>query len=192
MKKATFDPAQNLDLYFRKARNGSKEFRFFDADGDPHVLADDFELICDFEAELTKLDNVLTFAVTEEGTENVKPSYFWEIVNTTTGRTWLCGTAFFTDTLSAEVTDTNDITIILEGEAVEVTISESGGSGVEHFQGGFDASVNIFPGDVDTLAGDFWRFTVGGTLDGEVWPAKTIAIALIDNPGQDPANWRLI
>jgi hypothetical protein len=124
--KATFDPAVNLDLYFREARNGSKEFRFFN-NGEPYELEDDFELRVDFGSELTKLNNSLTWEVTEEDTADVRRSYFWEIVNTTNGKTWLCGTAYFTETLSAEVTDSTDIEINLEGEIINITIIEGGG-----------------------------------------------------------------
>lgn len=192
MRKATFDPAVNLDLYFRKGRDGEKEFRFFDSEGNDYNLLDEFEIRADFEIELTQLDNVITLTVVGEQVENVRNGYFYEIVNTTTNRTWFVGTAHFTDTTSAEVEHMVEVTVVLEGEPVEVTINEAGGeSATEHFKGGYDASTNLFPGDADTEAGDFWRFTVGGALDGGNWPAKTIAIALIDNPGQDPDNWRL-
>lgn len=191
MKKSTFDPAVNLDLYFRKGRDGEKEFRFFDEDGEDYPLTDEFEIRCDFDIEIEIEDNILRLVVDGDQVETVRDSYFYEIVNTTKNKTYFTGTAHFTDTTSAEVEDVTNVTIVLEGEPVEVTINESGGDATEHFKGGYDASTNTFPGDADTIAGDFWRFTVGGTLDGGIWPAKTIAMALIDNPGQDPDNWRL-
>jgi hypothetical protein len=191
MKKATFDPAVNLDLYFRKGRSGEKEFRFFDAAGEEYELGDTFSIRCDFDIALVVEDNKIILTIQGEDVEDVRATYFYEIVNVTTLRTWFTGTAHFTDTTAAEIEDITNVTIVLEGEPVEVTINEGGGDATEHYKGGFDASGNTFPGDEDTEASDFWRFTVGGTLDGGNWPAKTIAIALIDNPGQDPDNWRL-
>lgn len=192
MKRATFDPAVNIDLYFRKGRNGEKEFRFFNAAGDEYPLTDTFEIRADFEIVLTVEDNKIILTVEDEEVEGVRSSYFWEIVNTTTGKTWFCGNAIFTETQSEEITDFTDVTIVLEGEPVEVTINEVGGDGVDHYKGGWDASGDEFPGDEDTLEGDYWKFTAGGTLDGGDWPSKTIAMALTDEPGQDPDNWRLL
>jgi hypothetical protein len=195
MFKATFDSAVNLDLYFRKNRNGSKVFRFFDADGVEYELTDEFEFRADFDLTLViQNGNEWLLSVLAAGVDEVRNSYFYEIVNTTTGKTWFCGTAYFTDSYSSDIQNTTDVTLYLEGDPVEVTLLEApaGGGGIEHFQGGFDASGNTFPGDADTVAGDWWRFTVGGSPDGTFWPAKTFAYALTDNPGQDPDNWRLI
>jgi hypothetical protein len=129
MNKATFDPAINIDLYFRKGRNGEKEFSFFTGEGEDRVgypLTDTFEIRADFEIELTVEDNKLIMSVDEEEVDGVRNSYFYEIVNTTTGKTWICGNAYFTETQSAEITDTQDVTIVLEGEPVLVTINEAG------------------------------------------------------------------
>jgi hypothetical protein len=65
------------------------------------------------------------------------------------------------------------------------------------FRGAYDASGNTYPasggsGTAGAIrAGDEWYFSVGGTLDGGLWPIKTIAKALVDTPGQTDANWRL-
>jgi hypothetical protein len=65
------------------------------------------------------------------------------------------------------------------------------------FRGAYDASGNTYPASGGSgvagaiMAGDEWRFSVAGTLDGGLWPVKTIAKALIDTPGQTDANWRL-
>jgi hypothetical protein len=136
MRKATFDPAINLDLYFRKGRNGEKEFRFFDSEGVAYPLDDEFEVRSDFEITIAKLDNVLTLAVVGEQVKEVRNSYFYEIVNTTTNRTWFAGKAHFTDTTSAEVADTTDIEINLEGEIIQVTINEAGGESTGDVNGG--------------------------------------------------------
>jgi len=191
-KRVTCDPAKNLDLYFRKRRAGSKEFIFKNSDGTNHNLTDTFEFRSGFPVDLTVLDNKITFDIDEEQSDTKNDSYFWELVNTVTKRTWLCGTSYLTQGNSAEEDEQITITIDLEGETVEVTINEAGsGEGTEHFKGTWDASGDTFPGDADTVAGDWWVFTIGGTLDGGDWPAKTISTALTDNPGQDTDNWRL-
>jgi hypothetical protein len=193
MFKATFDTAVNLDLYFRKNRNGSKVFRFFDADGVAYELTDEFEFRSDFDLDLTiQNDNEWLLEVVDTDVAQVRDSYFYEIVNTTTGKTWFCGTSYFTDSHSADVQNTTNVTLYLEGDPVEVTLLEAPTGGLEHYKGTFDASVNTFPGDANTKIGDWYRFSVGGSPDGTFWPAKTFAYALIDNPGQDPDNWRLI
>jgi hypothetical protein len=40
MKKATLDPAKNLDLYFRKQRAGTKVLAFFDDLGGRRYVVD--------------------------------------------------------------------------------------------------------------------------------------------------------
>jgi hypothetical protein len=67
----------------------------------------------------------------------------------------------------------------------------------QYFRGAYDASGNTYPASGGSgvsgaiKAGDEWYFSVAGTLDGGLWPVKTIAKALIDTPGQTDANWRL-
>lgn len=135
MRKATFDPAINLDLYFRKGRNGEKEFRFFNG-GVAYPLDDEFEVRADFEIAIAKLDNVLTLTVVGEQVEKVRNSYFYEIVNITRNKTWFAGKSHFTDTTSAEVADATDIEINLEGEIIQVTINEAGGESTGDVNGG--------------------------------------------------------
>jgi hypothetical protein len=73
--------------------------------------------------------------------------------------------------------------------------------GKSQHRGVWDASVNTFPDPDETTgsanddtfrAGDYWFFSVAGTVDGELWPIGTMAIAKIDAPGQTAANWRLL
>jgi hypothetical protein len=196
--KATFDPAQNLDLYFRRGRNGSKLFSFFDSGGLPFSLEGlEFEFKSGFGVTLTILDNTLEISIAD--TENPRAdSDFWELINTTFGKTWLCGTAYFTSALSAAATDIENITIVENGEPINITLSDSGSGGVEHYRGPYDASTNLYPDDGGSgaegviQAGDRWYFSVGGTFEGVPWQAKTLAEALVDDPGQDSNNWRLI
>jgi hypothetical protein len=196
--KATFDPAQRLDLYFRKFRDGSKTFIFRNEDGSAYSLEGlEFE-IRGIEAALDALDNELE--ITVDGEANPRSdSDFWELICTTFGKTWLCGTAFFTEALPAIINDVENITINLEGEPVIITISDAGNSaGVNYFRGVYDASDDTYPEeggsgpDGEIEAGNRFYFSPGGNFEGVPWPAKTLAEALIDNPGQDANNWRLI
>lgn len=128
MKRATLDPAKNLDLYFRKQRSGSKSLLFFNEDGSEY----DIELI-DFsiwgiDATLSKSFNELTIT---KGEDIVGGQCFWELVNATTNKTWLTGTAFYLEGLSAEIEDSkDDITIAINGETVNIHIVAGGSSGV--------------------------------------------------------------
>lgn len=84
--------------------------------------------------------------------------------------------------------DANEVKTVVNANALAMV----------NFRGAFDASVNALPssggsGDLGVIkAFNAWYFSVGGNINGEFWPAKTIAIALVDNPGQDDANWRLL
>lgn len=127
--RASFDPAKNLNLFFRKGRNGSKVFTFLTPDDQLYELTDEFEFRSAFNVGLSVEDNRMTLEFDESQTVK-RDSCFWEIINVTTMRTWLCGTAFFTDTLSAEVDDVEEITIALNGEQVTIIINEAGSSGV--------------------------------------------------------------
>lgn len=69
----------------------------------------------------------------------------------------------------------------------------AGATNVWKYQPDFNASVNALPGDASTLKYQTFYFTTAGTMpDTNVWPEGTIAVALVDNPGQTMANWRLI
>ncbi len=67
-------------------------------------------------------------------------------------------------------------------------------------RGAWDASTNLYPaagsgsGTAGAItAGDYWYFSSPATnIDSSYWPVKTLAISLIDTPGQDSANWKLI
>lgn len=198
MKRATLDPAKNIGLYFRKLRSGSILFRFKDVDGDDYNLADTFYFQSGFAAALTKVDNTLTLSINPTQSNVSRDTFFWEIVNSTTGKTWLCGTAYFTTADSAEIEDTEEvITINTAGTTIEVTL-EGVGSSVSQYRGAYDASGGTFPGTDGSgdggaiRGGDMWSLSVGGELDGQDWPIGTLVTALEDVPGQDVTKWRLI
>jgi hypothetical protein len=101
-------------------------FKFF-IEEEEYELTDTFSIRCDFDIALTVEDNKIILTIQGEEVENVRATYFYEIVNVTTLRTWFAGTAHFTDTTSAEVSDATDVTIVLDGDDINVTINEAGG-----------------------------------------------------------------
>lgn len=94
-------------------------------------------------------------------------------------------------------TDDDYIEIVQSGANVKVKKSNlvtGGGGGAEHWRGGYDASGNTYPTTGGSTGGapqegDIYYLTVGGTLNGDVWNAGTLLIALTDSPGQTNANW---
>jgi len=198
--RATFDPARNLDLYFRKGRDGSKTFRFLNADGTPYDFdGQEFRFISGYTVALSFEDNDMLADITAADSAVKRDSYYWELYNVTTKRTWLCGTSYFTSALSAQADDTvEEITINLDGETVEVTIQTGAGSGGgSSYKGPFDASAGSYPTDPEILDGDYYRVSVGGVLDvagiGDtlVFPGALL-FALSDDPGDTATNWKVI
>lgn len=58
-------------------------------------------------------------------------------------------------------------------------------------QGGFNASSETtFPGDSETVAGDYWRVTNGGVVQGITFQTGDIIMASVNNPSTtDPNDW---
>lgn len=89
-------------------------------------------------------------------------------------------------------------------KVADINVTWGGGSGgVDHWRGGYDASTNLYPaaggsgGGGDPQAGDMWNVTVQGDLDvfglGVITVfEQAILTALVNSPGQTPANWRVI
>lgn len=179
MKKATFDPARNLDLYFRKGMNGSKVFRFFDANEDDYDLTGQtFAFRSGFAVTLVVDENTINFSIDEDEVIS-RGVYFWSLVNTTTGQTWLCGNAIFTDTQANEITETENITINLTGEIIEVTISLSGS---DNYRGDWDPTGDVLP--TTAVSGYRWRLTENYKSIG----AGSTIEAAVDNPASD-SDW---
>lgn len=131
MKRTTLDPSKNLDLYLRRNRNGQKVLNFYEADGvTPYDLAGmDFEFRGVPDMTVTyEAPNKLLFDIPSTSTAR-RSAYFWELINLTDVKTWLCGQAYFTESLSNEGDDSTDISIVLEGETINISITAGGGSG---------------------------------------------------------------
>jgi hypothetical protein len=92
----------------------------------------------------------------------------------------------------------NNATIPTEG-ASWTEVSSAGNTGVNNsFRGPYDASGGLYPSTGGSglsgavRAGDEWSVSVVGSLRGNDQDIGTIIKALVDNPGQVDANWRLI
>jgi len=139
MKKATFDPAKRLDLYFRINRNGSKAFNFLNADGSVRSLIYQTYsmVISNYAGGATLIDiplviagNVITATITEVLSRVNEGEYFWQLIRTDTGKTYLTGKAIFHNGIFDGIeTDSTDIVISDNTETINITISESGTGG---------------------------------------------------------------
>lgn len=96
-----------------------------------------------------------------------------------------------------------DLTIYLEGQPVILSIAAGGGpagSTDSEYRGLYDPSSNNMPSTGGRgpggapKGGDRWAFSAPAPAliyDGEYWPVKSMAEALVDNPGNDPTKWRV-
>jgi len=186
--KATFDPSVNLDLYFRKGRNGNKTLNFFNTDGSEYDLTGiPFEFRAPFAVVVNVVDNTIELSFADSEVIN-RERYFWQLVNTATVKTWLCGTAFFTSDLSANVSDSEDIVINLNGETINITISDTASLLID-----WDMDTNLFPANSKKGQDYYGVITVSSTLvdrSGQSLPSGVIAKALVNNAStSDPNDW---
>jgi hypothetical protein len=199
MAQAKFDIAEKLDLYFRKARAGSKVFTFQDADEVAYdVSGITWQLNIKSKSGsniiqllsgtgLTISTNTITVSISETQSNIPETLYFWELYDATNKKTWLCGSAQFVTKDPSNISDSETITVNTNPDEVTVTIS-SGGLGSTSFIGPWDASGNTLPSGAS--AGDTYYFSVGGNVatygqSATDWPAGTLATYL------GSSNWRL-
>jgi hypothetical protein len=139
MAQAIFDIAEQLNLYFRRARVGSKTFTFLNSDGDAYsVAAITFQL--NIKSRETSSDNVLQLtsgsgltistntivvAVTEVQSNLPADIYYWELYDATNKKTWLCGRAYFTQAEPADLNDSTSVTVNLDPDTVRITLTGS-------------------------------------------------------------------
>jgi hypothetical protein len=217
MTAISIDKGRLLKIHARKDRAGAIKLRFRRrSDGEPFSIAGiPFEFFVvkhviggDKLISLTTAAGDLTVTGDDDDELNILLSaelmaldpvtHRHQLVNLSTVKTWLNGpfevhAGDFDDFTSEEVITVNTGDVILE-----VTINDVASPGVDHYRGAFDFSGG-FPETGGTgpegsvRAGDEWFFEsdVEDFL-GEAQSEGTIAKAKIDNPGQDPANWRLI
>lgn len=159
MNKATFDPARRLDLYFRCDRAGSKNFVFAYSDGTPYsFIYEEFQFyIYRYQGEKKVLlelltvsnQSTLTSSITVAQSNIDAAEYYYELFNSQTNETWLCGDAIFHNgKFDGVSTDTENVTIQINGEEINITLevtpaSASGGSGTVTSVAGFSPLFTI-------------------------------------------------
>lgn len=127
-KKATFDPARELELFFRCNRNGSKDFVFLDSDGLPYSLIyEDVEFNIYrnqgdkkvlIQLGVSYANNIVSTSITDDQSNINEGKYYWELYRPYLGKTWVTGYAHFHN----GVFDGDDS----DGESVSIVVSDSG------------------------------------------------------------------
>jgi hypothetical protein len=141
IRTTSFDPAEQLNLIFRKDRNGSKLFRFKGADGSPYSLAGiDLQLNIKSASGLDDIihltfgngltlgglsDDELTVVITAEQSAMARDLCFWELYNATSKKTWLCGNAYFISANRPDASTDIEITISLDSEIITIELQEA-------------------------------------------------------------------
>jgi len=186
--KATFDPSVNLDLYFRKGMNGNKTLNFFRTNGSEYDLTGiNFEFRAPFPVSVNVIGNSIELSIAYSEVIN-RNTFFYQLVNTSTVRTWLSGTSFFTSDLSANVSDSENIVINLNGETINITISDTASLLID-----WDMDTNLFPANSKRGQDYYGVITTSSTLEdrnGNLLPSGVIAKALVNNAStSDPNDW---
>lgn len=142
MAAISFDPARQLTLYFRVARDGSKTFSFVDANGTAKDVSG-YSFAFSFKYRASDSSNVFSIAngdLTRPSTDkitipvsstltNVAPQeYYWQMDVTlpdTKVHTWLTGSAKFHNGEFDGIIESSTITVDESGSAVTISITDS-------------------------------------------------------------------
>lgn len=144
MNKGTFDPAQPLQLYFRCARNGTIDFVFTDANGNPYSLIyEDVEFhVYENEGDKKPIfsltaGNGISFpstgriraSVTIAQTNINEGQKYFELYRPNLGKTWLADYAIFHNgRFDGLQQSESSITVSDSGEEINITITDSSGT----------------------------------------------------------------
>lgn len=181
--QVTFDPASNVDIHFRKNRNGSKVFRFLDSDGNAfNVSAITFILNVKSSSGKTETlitksigsgltlsaSNEITVSFSETETNIREREYYWEFFNDTNKTTWLCGD-FIIYTGEHEPIDTElDVTVNTDPDLIVITISDSMSSA---------SGLGDFSGPSSAVADNFVSFD---GISGKLGKDSGVSLAILD------------
>jgi len=164
MKEAAFDPARRLDLHFRCNRAGSKNFVFTYSDGTLYsFIYQEFTFnIYRYQGEkkvlftlpLIYVSNTLTASITKALSNINQGEYYYELYNTDTEETWLCGNAFFHNgNFDGVSSDTEGVTVSISGEVINITLAVTPASGGGGGGGGSGGSFAGFYKSATSVAG---------------------------------------
>lgn len=141
MRKATFDPAKRIDIYFRCNRNGSIDFIFQYSNESPYsMIYEDIEFnLYGSEGEKKKILNLthgngVSFpagnrarvTVTDTNTNINEGQYYYELYRPNLGKTWVTGYAYCHNGIYDGVTeDSETVTVNENGEEITITVTNS-------------------------------------------------------------------
>lgn len=137
MSAINFDPAIELNLFFRIARTSSRTLIFSDENGNGYDISsidwslkikrrDNTDLMSlTIGSGLTVESNELIISVSDSDTDKPPGLYYWELVNNTTKQTWFYGNAYFINKQNPNSDNDLDVTVNLTGTLVKVTISNT-------------------------------------------------------------------
>lgn len=140
MPQATFDPARLLDLFARVARDGSIVINFTDSDSlsfDISIYEFQF-FVKDYDQSsikridlsesngITNTGTSLEIELTEEITTLRDRVYYYELINLTINKTWLCGNFTLHNGKFDGVNSNNSVIIAENGESITIQINEVG------------------------------------------------------------------
>jgi hypothetical protein len=140
---ATFDPAERLDLYYRKNRDGAITLVFTSSSGGAYnISANTFILKIKYKtSDITDVlsltsgsgltiggvsNNELMVSITESQSDIKSVKYYWELFNDTTNQTWLCGDFVLYTGNHADIGDSSSSTILVGGTTISVSITLAG------------------------------------------------------------------
>jgi hypothetical protein len=135
MKLARFDSAELLNIQIRCERNSLAVFEFVNEDSSPYDLQGDWQLFFKTSPEQRDVlrlngtieDNKLEFEFTEENTLIPQYTYYYELLNTTTGKTWLHGDAI---AVKGKFKGKTDNKVIVSEEETLIQITVTAGEGI--------------------------------------------------------------
>lgn len=183
MAAISFDPARQLTLYFRVARDGSKTFSFVDANGTAKDVSG-YSFAFSFKYRASDSSNVFSIAngdLTRPSTDkitipvsstltNVAPQeYYWQMDVTlpdTKVHTWLTGSAKFHNGEFDGVTETTSFTID-ESAGITLTINDTVSpiASTQSQVNAGTASGFVNPATLNDYAPDIVALTDAATID---------------------------
>ena len=148
MPQATFDPSRLLDLFARVSRDGSIVINFTDSVSLPYdISSDEFEFFVkekdqatSKKIQLTEADGIvnsgtsLEITLTQTDTTLRENIYYYELLNLTRNKTWLCGNFTLHNGKFDGVTQSNTLVITDESEVITIQINQIGQLSTSVFQ----------------------------------------------------------
>ena len=217
MKQATVDISKRLDIICRRSNTFSKIFSVKNADGTPFNFTgytaklEVFSSVSDRTPDLVfNAANGLTLSLGEIYLSKLatqmnmrRRDYIYFLTLTYPDgsiKVWLNGSFIVNEGFFDGITETEQLQIELNGQAITLNIEGAASSnltGVPIYRSAYNASSGLFPTSGGTgIGGAIQAFNIfpiigSGTLAGENIASIFSVMALENNPGQDVTKWKL-